>query len=364
MIFAKQTITRQTEHPRPLKRLLATQDPAMSRHLLSGIQPNIDFHWVPQLSEACSRLLSLNVYGIMWTFSWLSTGYNEPVWCPGRRALGGDQTTMNNWLSSLKDLLDLKNAVKLSLPGLLGAALLAAILWPPRPIDVIPVVTSELLQIDKPSTLGDPVARSLLPRTREPQCVIAEYNLPDVPGGYRVFFSGYKSGLQMRQYSLEEQKENLERCLAVENQFKGEEQTNDEALQRDLAGTERLRAKEAGELERYKLSDSSMIDLASAHLSEVDTQVQQLRGDINKSEQRVRDREWEIAELTRWKGLVSDRLAEPGKLRPELGFDEYMSALSNHVLAFIFLALTVGMVTEGILTPGTLGTLEAILFKQ
>jgi hypothetical protein len=309
-------------------------------------------------------LIRTNGYGIL-LILFKGEGVNTSIHLVSwKKDLAVDQTTMNNWLSSLKDLLDLRNAVRLSLPGLLGAALLAAILWPPKPINLIPIVTSGPLQIDKPSQLDNPVERVLAPRTREPQCVIVEYNLPEVPGGYKVFFSGYKSRLQKRQYALEEQHDNLERCLAAENRFKGEEQSKNRALQRDLAAAERSRAMEADLLEKYKALDSSMVGVARTHLREVETRVEQLRMQITENEQDARDREWEIAELARWKGVVSDRLAEPGKLRPELGFDEYMSALSNHVLAFIFLAVTVGMVTEGILTPGTLGTLEMILFKQ
>jgi hypothetical protein len=271
---------------------------------------------------------------------------------------------MGNSISSLKDLLDLKNAVKLSLPGLLSAALLAAILWPPKPIDVLPVVTSEPLQIDQPAGLDKPIQRALAPRTKEPQCVIVEYYLHEVPRGYRIFLSSYKSSLQARQYALEEQNENLERCIAAENEFKGEEQSTNEALARDLASAERLQAADTGMLEKYETSDTSMVGVLGAHLSEVETRVAALRVEIAKNEQHARDRDWEIAELTRWKAVVSDRLAEPGKLRPELGFDDYMAALSNHVLAFVFLSVTVGMVTEAIVTPGMLGTLETILFKQ
>ena len=140
------------------------------------------------------------------------------------------------------------------------------------------------------------------------------------------------------------------------------EKAADEALQRDLTILEGSMAKQVVLLTAYEKADSPLTYLTRKRWEQSEKAIAERRSLIAQHEQEARDREWEIAELTRWKGIVSDRLAEPGRLRPELGFDDYLSALSKHVLAFIFLAVAVGMVLEGISTPGILGLLDSILF--
>jgi hypothetical protein len=61
-------------------------------------------------------------------------------------------------------------------------------------------------------------------------------------------------------------------------------------------------------------------------------------------------------------GVVNDRLSDPGKLRPVLGLDDYLSALSKHIVAFFLLCTIVGIPLEGISTPGALEALESFLF--
>jgi hypothetical protein len=268
---------------------------------------------------------------------------------------------MDAWLSSLKDLLDFRNAVKLTLPGLLSAAMLTLFLWPPKPIDVIPEVTSTKLPIDmlSGSVIGNPVRSVLIPRLDEPGCIVDEYQLKELPG---ILFIDYKNSARLRQYALEQENENFEKCLAEEKRLEGEKQSHIDALRQDLKARESLRSADAALIAEYEKSDSPMIGMARKHLDSVEREVWNLRAEIWRDEQQARDRDWEVTELSRWKGVVSDRLADPGKLRPELGFDDYMSVLSKHVLAFIFLTVALGTITEAILTPGVLGMLESFLF--
>jgi hypothetical protein len=46
-----------------------------------------------------------------------------------------------------------------------------------------------------------------------------------------------------------------------------------------------------------------------------------------------------VEELTRTQQVIKARLADPGRLRPRLGFDAFMTGLVNHVVAFILLSL-------------------------
>ena len=275
---------------------------------------------------------------------------------------------MGEWLSSLKNLLDIKNVIKLTLPGLLGAVVLAAIFWPPKPIDIVPVVTSTPPPMGDGKALGNGIGK-YLGRVHQPvasgsQCLIAEYGLDELPSGIRSLLPGFKREAQLRQFGLEQQRDNLEQCLLDEQRLKGEEQSRNAALQRDLQALEALRDKDASSVAEYERQDSPMIDPAIRLRENVNGKIDTLRDKLSGNEQKARDREWDIAELTKWKGVVTDRLTDPGKLRPELEFDEYMSALSNHLLAFIFLAVTVGMITEAIVTPGILEMIESFVFRS
>jgi hypothetical protein len=270
---------------------------------------------------------------------------------------------MESGLSMLKDLLDLRDRAKLTLPGAVCAAFLVMIFWPPKPIDVFPVVQSSSLMILPP----DPpfkgfVQHMLIPKTLDPVCAVDEYYLAPLGGITEVLFKTYRGNAQRRQYVLEEQNENLERCLAAEKRLVGAEQVANANLQRDLAVLEAAHAKQIDLMADYEKSDSPLITSARRHWEDLERIISAKRLEIARKEQAIRDREWKIAELTRWKGIVSDHLAEPGRLRPEVGFDDYLAALSKHVLAFIVLAAMVGMVIEGISTPGVLESLESILF--
>jgi len=272
---------------------------------------------------------------------------------------------MDSWLSSLKDLLAVKDGAKLTLPGVLSAALLLTLFLPPKPLDVIPVVRSLVnLGIKEPDSrpLGKFISRALTPRRADPACVIDGYFLKELPRVTGFLFQDRSQRAQSWQYILEEQNENIERCLASEKRLVDAEETAGTGLRRDLTMLETARAKQAAVVADYEIRNSPITGQAREQLEAADHAVETQRRATSTNEQKTKDRQWEIVELTRWKGIVMERLAEPGKLRPELGFDDYLSAMSKHVLAFVFLVIAVGMVVEGISTPGLLKTLESILF--
>jgi hypothetical protein len=275
---------------------------------------------------------------------------------------------MEPWLSSLKALLDVKDGIKLTLPGLVCAFFLILVFWPPKPIDVMPIVQSSLPKLDiRPPRVTQPpfdafVRRAFMPRTADPGCAVDEYFLEPVVGPTGALFQENNDKARSHQYALEEQSENLQRCLAAESRLVGAEEALNAALEGDLRMLEASRARQSALVADYERLNSPMIPLARGRLEATDRTTELKRAAILKNEQAARDRTWEIAELTRWKGIVSDRLSDPGRLRPELGFDDYLSAMSKHVLAFVFLAAVIAMIIEGISTPGLLKTLESILF--
>jgi hypothetical protein len=283
---------------------------------------------------------------------------------------------VESWFSSLKDLIDLKDGAKLTLPAVLCSFLFIVLFWPPRPLDMIPVVLSLKLPIKLPSELpcgpkakqmcdgafGEPASRELIPRTFDPICTVDEYNLNPAPGVTGILFGEYNRRTQRRQYALEEQNENLERCIAEEKRLVGSERATSDDYQGYLKVMEESRAKQASAIVDYERVDSPMLGAAMARRFVIEQQITAARSALAATQQEARDREWEIAELTRWKGVVTERLAEPGRLRPELGFDVYLAVLSKHVMAFVVLAVAVGIVLEALWTPGALQAIEELLF--
>lgn len=275
---------------------------------------------------------------------------------------------MESWISSLKSLFDLKSAIKLSIPGILGAAGLAFLLLPPKPVDLIPVVTDSVPAAksvpNPPIGIGHYEGVVLTTKALPIPCVVLEYALNRKSEISLSFFPASKERAQLRQYVLEQQRNNLEGCLANEKRLQGKEATDNAALQRDLTVLEGALKKRGESVAEYEISDSPLATYARGLQSSTEKQVRDVRERISINDQRMRDRDWEIGELTRWKAVVTDRLSDPGRLRPQLGFDDYMSALSNHTLAFIFLAVVVGIITEALWTPALLDGLEATLYKS
>lgn len=272
---------------------------------------------------------------------------------------------MESLVTSLKDLLDLKKVASITLPGVATAAILALLLWPPRPLDVIPIVTAPKLGITAAN--NQVFIKSLLrPRlngANDPSCSVEEYQLKQLPGGMKLASEEYEQASRSRQFELEEQNGNLDACLAVENRMAGREKAQNEHSQRDLKAAEAARGAASSVVAAFARVGSPLLGSAQFQLASEENQVEQLRNQILANEQTTRNREWEIAELTRFKRMVSERLADPGKLRPQLAFDDYMAALSNHLVAFIALSMTVGILLQAVFTPAILGGLYELFFQ-
>jgi hypothetical protein len=107
------------------------------------------------------------------------------------------------------------------------------------------------------------------------------------------------------------------------------------------------------------VAHSPLLQQYRIHLKSLDDQISALRKAILEREQ---NRDWEIGELTRFRNIVAERLADPERLRPELTFDDYVTKLSRHVVAFILLAITTGMVLNAVITPSGIRGVYRLMF--
>jgi hypothetical protein len=74
-------------------------------------------------------------------------------------------------------------------------------------------------------------------------------------------------------------------------------------------------------------------------LQEKEEDIRVKQREIHEEEQLQRERVRRSTELTRLSKEVSDRLLEPGRLRPLQKFDDFLASLGSHVVAFLSLAL-------------------------
>ena len=241
---------------------------------------------------------------------------------------------MDSVLSQLKDLLELKDKAKLALPGVVFGFLLMIAFLPPRPIDWIPVVQSDSTHppIKVPDDLlpgkhipgfdsneilspyGNFAGRAFIPVREEPACTIDKYELKQASQLTGTLFQTNNAAARARQRALEEQNENLDRCLAAEKRLAGREEAVIAALNVDLTGLEVAQQTQAALAADYARLHSPLLSSALERSKLGESAVEAKRAEIRKEEQSIRNREWETGELTRWKKVVTDRLSEPGKL--------------------------------------------------
>jgi len=272
----------------------------------------------------------------------------------------------------MPDLPDGNQFANVSIPGLLGAAVLFLIFLPPHPVNTIPVVDWQR-DIPKPSPLAGETRRTLLtpgmlPKLMSspdlvfvtPKCRVSEYLLSDEPH-FPPFHKGESQTLQL---FLEEQKESLQECVAMEQSEAGKEKTENDADARELAALEKARDNSRTIGTQIDSPNSPGVWMTSARTAKIETQIERIREDIATRERLIRLRDYEIAAMTRFSAWVESRLEDPGRLRPEQSLGDYLKALSDHVAAFLAVAACVGIIFKVLLSPISSSAFYKLLFRE
>lgn len=262
---------------------------------------------------------------------------------------------MDQIISLLTSLLNLTKLASVSIPGLLTALALALLAWPPPPLDVIPVVTPNKTEQVSGDTHGAACDISLAQLSSVPEWLGAHQEVTniDFPGGPASLNSrrGPASlvigqSAVADQLVLEEQKVLIAGCMEIETSLKRAAKAEQDQLSTDLAAREKERT--AAE-ENYIASKAKFPNYSRRGIDEAEEQIQPIRTKILSKDDSLRFRQRNIDALTRYASIISERLADPGRLRPRKSFDEYLAALTNRVIAFILLSIALGVV----LTPVT-----------
>ena len=256
---------------------------------------------------------------------------------------------MDSAIQRLKELLDLKEVASITLPGLILAAVLATIFWPPKPINIIPVVETSAFPDDiEYSALIDPVRNHQIKHQNIENCTIGEHQMVENQN-----LQLDKAMMRNQQALLEDELGKLSACIEIQSLSEGEEKTQNELLEQRLKFLEAERAAEAEKLIHLEDDDTPGANEANLRIAALDKSIANAQNEILKNEQAGRVRDVEVSRLKRYEKTIQDRLADPGRLRPEKPLDEYLNGLSNHIVAFLSLAAACGVILKALSSPFT-----------
>jgi hypothetical protein len=330
---------------------------------------------------------------------------------------------MDQIITLLTNLFSLTKIAAVTLPGLLAAGGLALIMWPAVPIDVIPVVVAvsrpaePVQRYDSPSPQSPVVDHSKHPHTAPastfPQAFVAAcrvehwppdnnaiarirqaaeieqartqlpnpalepgQSVPDPSWATDVLsrMRGFdlQSGQQwvprsrkqhiLEQFLLDLEANDLTLCVDTEKSWQGQEEREILQWNSDLDHLEKQRSAAQDNFIAYqKANNSTLTSHYKEDMDSLQDQIDTLRNSIRGQNRDVQERARRITELGEEQGSIAARLADPGRLRPRVGFDAFLTALVSHIVGFILLSLAAAIIVTAI-DRAAFGALFEVLF--
>lgn len=269
---------------------------------------------------------------------------------------------MDQLITFLTNLLNLTKVAAVTLPGLLLSGAFAVMLWPAAPIDPIPVAHPVSNLDERYATIAS------LANGKDPSlpdaCSVSFETLPedsrrDFPSEvYKWQLIDYEP---KRQNELRREEEQVVRyfprlhvnpellsqypqavrtqllldleqirwaeCQDAENELRQIWKTQSDFLASDLASLEKDRATKIG-----------------GQLSAIQNEIEAKRESLSIVKEAIGKQDAELAAWKRYSDLIASRLADPGRLRPRLDFNAFVSVQTNHVVGFIILSIALGVV--------------------
>jgi hypothetical protein len=317
---------------------------------------------------------------------------------------------MNQIITLLQNLFSLTKVASVTLPGLLAAGGLALILWPAIPVDLIPLATVQPLENVaafnkvKPTeaqgtSLGPDVAcpgERLLGRHNayDQACQVRLVAMSEIlesikeeeqkdqqsckkdeppkkdekPKPENLVFAKLQDicpqlvDIQRRdtypqsrkqqiqqQLILDFENQKFSECIDLETSLKGREVTENQQLTADLDIEEKERVSAQDNYLAYLKSNNRL--LFTRYKTEMDNFqgcITLKRYSVLWNDRDIQERDRQTTELTRDQGIITARLSDPGRLRPRLGFDDFVTGLVNHVVAFILLSLAAAIIVTAL----------------
>lgn len=281
---------------------------------------------------------------------------------------------MNQIITLLTNLFNLTKVASVTLPGLLAAAGFALILWPAVPVDVIPAVV-RVEKVSPPPNLA-----------RTPACKVEHWAMDDVlywinsqaaslPSNpapaqpenlgpapalnpdqltqealrqilviegrtTNLSVPGIRKRAILEQFALDYQVQSLGLCADLEKSWSGKDEIAIQQLTADLEILEKQRsAAQDNYLAYLKANNRSLIAQYQRDMGGLQDEIKAKRNELLDDTQDKKERERRAGELLTQQQEIKDRLGDPGRLRPRVGFDLFVTGLINHIVAFILLSL-------------------------
>jgi len=152
-----------------------------------------------------------------------------------------------------------------------------------------------------------------------------------------------------QQLILDFQSQEFSECINLETSLKGREVTENQQLTADLDIEEKERVSAQDNYLAYLKSNNRL--LFNRYKTEMDNFqgcITLKRYSVLWNDRDIQERDRQMTELTRDQGIITARLADPGRLRPRLGFDDFVTGLVNHVVAFILLSLAAAIIVTAL----------------
>lgn len=285
---------------------------------------------------------------------------------------------VNQIITLLTNLFNLTKVASVTLPGLLAALGLALVLWPAVPVDVIPAVVSIAAPSPPPARVGaqaceiqhwvvDDVVRWMETQPLSPENRGDIQNIgPTHPGGGippRLTQNALQQilGIErqagnltvpesrkraiLEQFVLDYEVQSLSICADLEKSWAGLDDLSIQQLTIDIENLEKQRsAAQDNYLASLKANSRSLAGQYEGDMRRQQDKIDEARDNILRSTQDKKERERRAAELGVEQQLIKDRLGDPGRLRPRVGFDLFVTGLINHVVAFILLSLAAAVI--------------------
>ncbi|MDP1860191.1 MAG: hypothetical protein Q8K82_16055 [Gemmatimonadaceae bacterium] len=221
---------------------------------------------------------------------------------------------MGDLIARLTSFLNLAALFAITVPGMVLAAALGVIFWPPFPEDVIMTAAA------KPA---DP-------------CSFAPVKLARSRGKYR------DSTAKDHQRILDNAADTLRACIVTEASRLGDDSARIVDKQYQIATDEKERDSLQARYLSYANSGSSLAPQFRARYRAVMDRIERNQDSVRQLRVSHRARRLTIALDSQYLATVEARLADPGRLRPAKSFDDIWAALTDHVIAFLSLSIIAG----------------------
>lgn len=252
---------------------------------------------------------------------------------------------MGDLITRLGNLFNLSKAFALTVPGVVAASALAILLWPPYTVDTIMRPTRMFTVVNDvvtPCEFGSPT-ELVKPQKTTPAAI--------------------NEAAHANQRTLELARAELRACISGEGSADGKEEEQIKNLETQIKVFEKNRDELQLQYLRYEKADSRLAGEFRAKYGDAGKDINDLRALITKQQSRLASRKLSIQLETDYLKVVEERLADPGRPGHGQSVNDFLSRLTDHIVAFTLLALAFGFMLDPINRAIFGGLFDGVLIR-